>query len=52
MKIIVYCELCKKEYELEIGKEWVGLISCPHDVGHHILKEVIDDGGEHFKCHR
>ena len=52
VKIIIYCELCGKEYELEVGKEWVGLISCPHDVSHHILKEVIDDGGEHFKCHR
>lgn len=46
MKIIVYCELCEKEYELEVGQAWVGLMSCPHDVSHHTLKEVIDDG-----CH-
>ena len=46
VKIIVYCELCEKEYVLEVGQAWVGLMSCPHDVCHHTLKEVIDDG-----CH-
>ena len=52
MKIIIYCELCEKEYELEVGKEWVGLISCPHDMNHHILKDVIDDDGQHINSAR
>lgn len=43
MKIIVYCELCKREYVLPVGEAWVGLMSCPHDLEHHILKEVIED---------
>lgn len=43
MKIRVYCEKCDKEYVLEVGQPWVGLMTCPHDIDHHILKEVIDD---------
>lgn len=43
MQIRVYCELCEQEYLLDIGKPWVDLMSCPHDIEHHILKEVIDD---------
>lgn len=43
VKIRVYCEKCEKEYVLEVGQAWVGLITCPHDIEHHILKEVIDD---------
>lgn len=46
MKIRVYCELCDKEYLLPVGEVWVGLMSCPHDVNHHILKEVIDDDSD------
>lgn len=44
MKLRVYCEMCDKEYILEVGQPWVGIMTCPHDVEHHILKEVIDDG--------
>lgn len=51
MKIRVYCELCEKEYELPIGEVWLALLSCPHDVSHHILKEVIDDDGATYECH-
>lgn len=43
MKIRVYCELCEREYVLPVGEAWVGLMSCPHDLEHHILKEVIED---------
>ena len=35
--------MCDKEYLLEVGQAWVGLMTCPHDVESHILKEVIDD---------
>lgn len=49
MKIRVYCEMCEKEYVLEVGQPWVGIMTCPHDVEHHILREVIDDGGEIYK---
>ena len=44
MKIRVYCEKCEKEYVLEVGQSWVGLMTCPHDVEYHILREVIEDG--------
>lgn len=43
MKIRIYCDKCEKEYVLEVGKPWVGILACPHDVEHHFLKEVIDD---------
>lgn len=46
MKIRVYCELCDKEYLLPVGDVWVALMSCPHDVNHHILKEVIEDDSD------
>lgn len=52
MKVRVYCELCEKEYELPLGEVWLALMSCPHDVSHHILKEVIDDEGTSYECHR
>ena len=35
--------MCDKEYLLEVGQAWVGLMTCPHEIEHHILKEVIDD---------
>ena len=28
---------------LEVGQPWVGLMTCPHDIESHILKEVIED---------
>ena len=43
VKIRVYCEKCNKEYVIEVGQPWVGLMTCPHEIEHHILKEVIDD---------
>ena len=43
VKIRVYCEKCEKEYVIEVGQPWVGLLTCPHDVDHHILREVIED---------
>ena len=46
MKVRIYCDLCECEYELPIGEEWVYLMSCPHDVEHHILKEVIEDDSD------
>lgn len=35
--------MCDKEYLLEVGQAWVGLMTCPHEIEHHILKEVVDD---------
>lgn len=43
MKIRIYCEKCEKEYVLESGEAWVGLMTCPHDLNHHILKAVEED---------
>ena len=43
MQVRVYCEMCDKEYLLEVGQAWVGLMTCPHEIEHHILKEVLDD---------
>ena len=43
MKIRVYCEKCDKEYVLEVGQPWVALMSCPHDIEFHVLREVIED---------
>lgn len=43
MKVRIYCDLCDREYVLPIGEQWVYLMSCPHDIDHHILKEVIED---------
>ena len=43
MKIRVYCEKCEKEYVLEVGQPWVALMSCPHDIESHVLREVIED---------
>ena len=43
MQVRVYCEMCDKEYLLEVGQAWVGLMTCPHEIEHHILKEVVDD---------
>ena len=45
MKIRIYCEKCEKEYLLETGEPWVGLMSCPHEITNHILKEVVPDDG-------
>lgn len=46
MKIRIYCEACEKEYLLESGEPWVGLMTCPHEVSSHILKGVeLDDRG-------
>lgn len=49
MKIRIYCEKCEKEYVLEVGKAWVGLLTCPHDIENHILKEVIDDETDNYR---
>lgn len=48
MKIRIYCEECEKEYVLESGEPWVGLMTCPHEISSHKLKEVIEDvrGGD------
>ena len=45
MKFRIYCEKCEKEYLLESGEPWVGLMACPHELTHHILKEVMMDEG-------
>ena len=50
MKIIIYCEDCQKDYILETGEPWVGLLTCPHDLTRHQFKGVIeDDRGGDFK---
>ena len=50
MQIRIYCELCNQEYLLDVGQPWVGIMTCPHDIEHHILKEVIDDDGEIYQA--
>ena len=45
MKIRIYCEECEKEYLLESGEAWVGLITCPHELTSHKFKGVFEDEG-------
>lgn len=49
MKIRIYCTVCEKEYELESGEPCVGLMTCPHDISNHILKEVEKDVRRDFE---
>jgi hypothetical protein len=46
MRIRIHCELCQKDYFLDSGEPWVGLMSCPHDACYHTLLEVSDEEGE------
>ena len=41
MKIRLMCYLCHREYEIEIGKSWLEMMLCPHE-----LKEVNPDGND------
>ena len=45
MKIRIYCEDCQKDYVIETGEPWVGLMACPHEITSHQFKEVIEDDG-------
>ena len=44
MRIRIHCELCEKDYYLDSGEPWVGLMSCPHDACYHTLVEVENEG--------
>ena len=45
MRIKIHCKLCDKEFFLDSGEPWVGLLTCPHDVCYHTLVEVAEERG-------